>query len=275
MHSAKCSVPTVGGRKKKIAEVTVYSFTSVMKGAMDTIYEKIDSISTGKPFISPSPDGILYLREFFLHFSAFLKSKWNVEFMFIGDTNGYFKSDRVRGNNIDNSKTFQLRGYRRYTKLASDYLESVVLSLRRNEKTIIADTSFKFKELLNFQKRIHNKYPRKSDSVAVVDTFYEEIPMAFFDIHPPMDPRGLQFMIFPIQVTCLCMVHDTYASKLQEVMNDLTRIEQEFNHQSISYSKQLVLQHLTDKMWRASFIQDSQISGVLWDQDTGNACMYI
>jgi hypothetical protein len=185
------------------------------------------------------------------------------------------KVDRIRDNNTGNVKQLQLRGYRRDTKSASDYLESVASALLRHEKKIDAEASFKFKELLNCQKRIHAEHPRNSDSAAAVDPVDDgSLPLVFLEMRPHMDPRGFQFMKFPVQVTCLCLAHANHRFKFEKILEDLTRIEQEFYHQSVSYSNHLVLQQLTDKEWRASFIQDSRISGVLWDQNTGNAPVY-
>jgi hypothetical protein len=269
MHAAKLSVPTPGGKKEgRKTAVTIYSFTSVMEGAMTTIYDKLDSIATAY-------DEKLYVSAFVTNFSAFLKSQWNVELELLSETNSASKSDHIRDNNTGNVKQLQLRGDPREIKSATDYLGTVVSALLRHEKKIDADTSFKFKELLNFQKRIHAEHPRNSDSAAAaVDPLDGALPLVVLEMRPPMDPRGFQYMKFPVQVTCLCLAHANHRFKFAKIIDELTRIEQEFYHQSVSYSNHLVLQQLTDKVWRTSLTLYSQISGVLWDQNTGNASVY-
>jgi hypothetical protein len=59
-----------------------------MEGAMTTIYDKLDSIETGKPFSASTYDGMLYLSAFVTNFSAFLKSQWNVELVLLSVDDG-------------------------------------------------------------------------------------------------------------------------------------------------------------------------------------------
>jgi hypothetical protein len=178
----------------------------------------------------------------------------------------------------------QLKGLRVNFLSASAYLEEILSSLQCVSNTLVVQTSFKFKEILNYQKRIKAERRKQSmdingpSSTFALDPTSTEFPaQVVFNIFPSLDPRGVQFMQFPVVMKYVCIAHENHLLVLREMMDTVIHIDRDLVYLRAEYNNSLIFKKLMDKLWRAAFLRDSEITGVLWDQGTGiyiYICMY-
>jgi hypothetical protein len=254
-------IQPVGGKRKN-TEVKIYGFARTIDEAMDSIYEKLSSISTNTLFLPSDTNGLLYLYKFLPIYKEFLKSRWGVEVIlqFSGDRKNRFPIEQL-----------QLKGTRSDNKKVIDYLENTLSNLQRAEKTIVLDTTFKYKEFINYQNDLHRKQIQTYLDVEerIDPTCQDCSPLVLLDIHPTLDVRGMKFMKLPIVMKCICLTHTNHTPELNNIMDKLDTIDQDFFYTSAQYTDDLVIKKLMNKEWRSTLLYNTMLSGVLWDQNSG------
>jgi hypothetical protein len=110
---------------------------------------------------------------------------------------------------------------------------------------------------------------RCTDLLSLDPTDAEFPALVVLIITPTLDPRGVQFMHFPLTMKCTCIAHENHTSSLQNAIDMVEFIDRNLVYTRKKYTNNFVFKKLTDKLWRAAFLRDSGILGVLWDQNTG------
>src|SRR3546814_13489696 len=128
--------------------------------------------------------------------------------------------------------------------------------------------------MLNHQKRLHTQYSEGNSSIRdianmVMDPTSSECPpLVFVSVSPPLHKQGFQHMSFPVDVKIETWCHTNHRSTLDEVIASFRQLDRSFTYTEEQFQGDFspFLKPLMDNGWRTAFIEDTKITGILWDE---------
>jgi hypothetical protein len=279
-------------RKKKVFQVTLYGFEEPVSRAEAYAFE--ERISNAEAYIQSVLDPLkvdrqvtasellvssacmVFIMAFINSFRIFLKHNYNVELLIpapgIVDADDG-KDEHPPGHSVRRA-TLHLHGLRRDVRKSIDYLSNLQREFTERKIEINADTSFKFRELVNVHKSQHKEHPvpQVPNHLSRNPVDKTAPPLIYMKMAPPLHSNGISAMKFPQKVTFTFCAHNNHKTVMERLIETIREVDVGFTLDTVKFEgedKEIVMRKMFDKQWRASFLQRTQISGVLWNQDTG------
>jgi hypothetical protein len=267
-HSVKWQVSTAGGKhKRKHATVTLHGFRGYLDEALLEIRRTLDGIPVDLSYKPANDMQRSYLLTFASTFNVWLKATWGIELLRTPELDSHQATAALEfGTGYRTDAHVVLRGLRRSMSHAKEYLDDLLGSLVSQTHTLMAETSFQYKEILNHTTRLRESQELMQQSCNADCTHVQ--PLVNTALCPPLDSRGVTFMQFPCTVTVTFTARKTHVASIDILVKELLVLAADFRYEQVQYASpagDLIMQKLNDRAWRSEFIKQSKISGVLWD----------
>jgi hypothetical protein len=268
-HASKWQVSTAGGKHKhkhKHTTVTIHGFARYVEEALVAVQSVRSAVPVELAYKPENEMQLSYLVTFAHIFNEYLRSRWTVELQLY-----------TPGPASPTGAHVGLKGLQGDVAHAKAYLDSVLTSLVSREDTLTVETSFQYKEILNYITRLRESQQHQEEAKEAKEaeagkgdrTPVESLIHA--TLSPALDARGVTFMQFPCTITATFTTHQSYSSSIDNLMRKLVTLATEFRFEAIPYASpagDFIMQKLSERPWRSDFIRQTKISGVLWDPKT-------